>query len=613
MAKRKIEEKYKKLNDREHVLLRPSMYISSIKPHISNKYIFNGTNMESVEINYNPGFIKIFDEIITNSVDEHKRNTGLNIIKVTIENDIISIWDNGGIEVVKHKEHKEWIPELVFSNLKAGSNFTDSDARTGAGTHGVGSSLTNIFSKEFTISTCDGINSFHQIFSDNMANRTKPIIKKSKKSHTEIKYIPDYSRFDMSGMDENHFKLIQKRVIDIAACNPQIKIYFNGELIKFRSFDDYIKLYSSDYYCEMNSEKNWSVGISKSDNGYKQISFINSNETTDGGTHVDYVVNQIIGELKKYFLKKYKIDIKPSDIKNHITIYINSTIINPTFSSQSKEKLTTDAKDFGFTYNISDKMVKWILKSEIVESINSWILQKKEADELKLKRDLNKSLSKIKVDKLIDAKGKERWKCSLNIFEGDSASKSARKYRDPMIQGIFSLRGKFINVTDITNIKLSQNKEAIDLMAALGLKLGSKVIPGTLRYGKIILYTDADFDGDGIAAQLINFFHNYWPELFEQELIFRSQTPIVVVKNIKNKKKIPFYTNLEYENWISKISEKDWEIKYKKGLAALTDDEYKEIIQKPKLIKILKDDESQKNLTIWFGKDPTLRKEALIQ
>ena len=175
-----------------------------------------------------------------------------------------------------------------------------------------------------------------------------------------------------------------------------------------------------------------------------------------------------------------------------MTLFLDTTIINPSFSSQTKEKLITEVKEFGSTYEVSNKLIQSILKSEIVNSILDWINQKKDADANKLQRDLNKKLSKIKVDKLIDAKGKDRWKCSLALFEGDSALSGFRKYRNSETMGSFCLRGKFTNVSDISNQKLSQNTEAVNIMAAIGLKLGQKIELKDLRYGKILMYTDAD-------------------------------------------------------------------------------------------------------------------------
>jgi len=609
-----LEKKFRKLDDISHVLARPGMYVGSIKPHTSKKYLFESGKMIQKEVTYNPGFLKIFDEIITNSVDEHKREgSKLNTIKVNIlDNKIISVWDNGGIPVVKHVEHNEWIPEMIFSNLKAGSNFNDDESRTGAGTNGVGSTLTNIYSSEFSISTGDGKNLFTQTFKNNMRERLEPKISKSSKSFTEIYFTPDYEKFGLTEIDESHFKMIQKRVIDIAGCNPGIKVYFNGELISIKSFEDYIKFYKDSYFFESNKDKSWSIAVSSTDDGFHQVSFVNTTDTYDGGTHVEYILNQIISEMREFFQKKHKVDVKPSELKNHLSIFINSTVVNPSFSSQTKEKLITEVKDFGYTYQVPDKMIKSILKSEIVESILDWVKQKKNADDSKLARELNKNLSKLKVEKLIDAKNKDRWKCSMGIFEGDSAISAFRKYRDPQFMGAFALKGKFTNVSELTNQKLVQNNEVVNLMAALGLKLGQEPDLKDLRYGRILFYVDADVDGNSIAGLLLNFFNKYWPNLFDRNMVYKVETPIVVTINKKSKKKLLFYSQTEYNEWSQKEDLKLWEIKYKKGLAALVDDEYQEIINSPKLTKITKDELSDEYLDIWFGKNSELRKNQIL-
>jgi DNA topoisomerase II len=610
-----VEEKYKKLTDIEHVLLRSQMYIGSNKPNTSIKHIIDDGKIIKKEITYIPGFIKLFDEIVMNSIDESKRKgSKLNIVKVNIKDNCISVWDNGGIMVVKHKEHNEYIAEMVFSNMKAGANFNEDEKRTGSGLNGVGSVLVNIFSKKFTVSTCDGKNQFVQNFSNNMRERTVPKISKSTKNHTEITYETDFERLGMIGIDDNHYKMIEKRIYDLAACNPSLKIYLNDNLININSFEDYIKLYTNEYFFETNKTKSWSIGVSLSENGFQQVSFVNSTETYSGGVHIDYIMNQIITSLREFFLKKYKVDIKPSELKNHIFLFLDSTIINPSFSSQTKEKLITEVKDFGSTFEVSSKMIQSILKSEIVNSILDWIQQKKNADDNKLQRELNKKLSKIKVEKLIDAKGKDRWKSKLFIFEGDSAASAFRKYRDTQTMGAFSLRGKFINSSEITNQKLVQNQEAVNLMAAIGLKLGQDVSIKDIRYGQILLATDADVDGNSISALLINFFFIYWPDMFERKMIYKLDTPIVVAfPKQKGKKKVLFYSQNEYNDWSAQTDLKQWDIKYKKGLAALVDDEYNDIINSPRLTLITKDDFSDKSLDIWFGKSSELRKQQLLK
>jgi DNA topoisomerase-2 len=612
-----VDKKFKKLDDIDHVILRPGMYIGSIKPHKATKWIVEDDKMVQKELTYNPGLLKIFDEIVTNSVDESKRaGSKLNIVKIDIDRttNYINIWDNGGIPVVKHTQHKEWIPEMIFSNLKAGSNFNDEEQRTGAGTNGVGSTLTNIYSKEFTVTTCDGSNHFTQTFSNNMRKRTAAKVKKSTKGFTEINYLVDFEKFALTGINDDHFKMIEKRVYDIAACNTNLKVYFNGKLINIKTFEDYIKYYTKDYFYEAKKDKTWSLAIGLSENGFQQVSFANSTDTYDGGTHVDYVMNQIITQLRDFFMKKHKVDIRPGELKNHMFLFLDSTIINPSFSSQTKEKLITEVKDFGSTFEITNKLIQSIIKSEIVNSILDWIQQKKSAEESKLQRDLNKKLDKIKVEKLIDAKGKDRWKYSIGLFEGDSAISAFRKYRDPQTMGAFALKGKFVNVSEMTNQKLVQNDEVVNLMAAVGLKLGQAIDLKSLRYGRILFYVDADVDGNSIAALLLNFFYKYWPDMFDRRMVYKVETPIVVaIPKVKSKKKILFYTQTEYNVWSEKNDLKQFEIKYKKGLAALVDDEYQDIINSPRMTLITRDDLSEGSLDIWFGKNSDLRKTELLK
>ena len=606
-----IEQKYRKLSDIEHVLLRPGMYVGSTKSRDEEIYVLGDEGkFEKRKLTYNPAFLKIFDEIVSNAVDEHRRNPKLNEIAVNIDpvNNSICVRDNGGIPVVKHAEHDEWIPELIFSNLKAGSNFNDDEERLVAGTNGVGSTLTNIFSRVFRIETADKKNVYVQTFSNNMRDRSGAVVAKSRESFTEIFFEPDLERFGMTKIDTDHIQIMRKRCIDLAACNQSLKITFNDESFQFPTFKDYCKLYSDNVIYE--EEGRWKVGVLPSDGSFTQVSFVNAVETKDGGTHVDHVTAGIIEWIRERVRKKHKLELKPSELRNHFFFIVQSDIVNPAFSSQTKEKLITDHREFGSKFEMSEKTLKIVLSSEVVQRILDWAQQKALADERKQLRDLNKNLAKGKVLKLIDAKARvTRNSCTLALFEGDSASSAFRKYRNPDTQGAFPLRGKFVNVTEMPATKVIQNQEVKDLLAAIGLRLGEE--PKDLRYGKILLYTDADPDGDSIAGLLINFFGRYWPEMFAQDRICRVMTPLVVVQ--KGSEKHSFYTNDEFEAWSKKVKDiKKWDVGYKKGLAALDDDDYREIIQKPNLFSIQFDSNYKDTLDAWFGSDPLQRKERIM-
>lgn len=605
-----ISKKYELLDEIQHVLKRPGMYIGSTKPHTAKEYLFNDTKFEQKEIEYNPGFLKLFDEIVSNSVDESKRNSNLNQITVKLNEKTgeISVSDNGGIPVIIHDVHKVWIPELIFSNLRAGSNFDDTQDRTVAGTNGVGASLTNIFSQKFTIKTADGKNQFLQSFTDNMGKRTEPKITPCDKKFTEITYLTDFSQFGMTGINSVHIDMIRKRLMDIAACNPNVKIQFNSEKFKFRTFKEYAELYTDSVFYERS--ENWEIGIAPSNSGYQSVSFVNSIDTKEGGNHVNYIANQVVDKLRQLIKKKHKVDIKPSDIRNHMMVFVNCTIINPAFSSQTKEKLITEPKDFGSTHEVTDRTAKLIFASEVVASILDWIEKKAIADERAQLRKLNKDLNANKILKLIDAKSRDkREECTLGIFEGDSAKSAVRQFRDPQTFGAFPLKGKFLNVSEMKNTEIIKNDEVVNLMGSLGLRLGEE--PNNLRYGKILIYTDADPDGDAIAGLLMNFFDKYWPELFDQGKIYRVLTPLVVAK--KGKEVKSFYSKDEYNEWQSNTNSKSWNVEYKKGLAALEDEEYQEIITNPNVIQIKNDVLYKESLKSWFGGDSAPRKERLLK
>ena len=440
-----------------------------------------------------------------------------------------------------------------------------------------------------------------------MRERTEAKIVKWKEGFTEILFEPDLERFGMSTIDADTVEVMRKRCVDLAACNPRLTVTFNGVTHKFSSFKEYCALYSEGAIYE--EVDRWKVAIAPSEGSFSQVSFVNSVETRDGGTHVDYVSSQVVEWIREKIRKKHKIDLRPSELRNHFFVMVQADIVNPAFSSQTKEKLITDSKEFGSKFEIGEKTLKAILASEVVQRILDWAQQKALADERKQLRELNKGLAKSKVLKLIDARGRDRETCTLSLFEGDSASSAFRMFRDPNFQGAFPLRGKFINVMELPNTRVIQNQEVKDLLVAIGLKMGEE--PKDLRYGKILIYSDADPDGDSIAGLLVNFFGKYWPELFTQGRICRVMTPLVVVQ--KGSERIAFYTNEEFEKWSSSVKDiKKWDVGYKKGLAALEDQDYQEIIRNPRMFSISGGDGLRSTLETWFAADSAPRKVKIL-
>ena len=597
MMNKTIEERYKKLTQIEHVLQRPETYIGSTNTDLKKVFIVedienvDNLNITSKIVKYNPGFVKIFDEIITNASDHYIRTGKVKYIKVNIFKDHIEIENDGpGVPVEIHKEHKLYVPEMIFGNLLTGENYDDSEKRVVGGRNGIGAKATNIFSKKFIIETADGKKNYYQEFTDNLSKIGKPSITKSSKNYCKIIYYPDFQKFGLESITPEIEQILMKRVIDISVYCPKVKVYYNDKLIPMKTFKDYMKMYLLPdvemFYEKLNED--WEVGISSSfDDTFQQVSMVNGIATINGGTHVNHVTNQIVNQIIETLQKKHKkIKIKPADVKNKLFIFLNSKVVNPVFDAQTKETLTTrlTQKDIG-DVNVSDKLIKQLSQSVIVEDILNYI-QLKESAELK---KLNKGkVSKVKIKKLDDANfagTSQSEKCMLFLAEGDSAAGTvitgfASTGRDYF--GCFPLKGKPLNVRDVPLSKITdktskEGEEIRWIVDALGLEFGKKyTTTRELRYGKLVIMTDADNDGNHIKGLLINMFETFWPELLQLDFFYEFVTPIVKIEK-GNQSKF-FYKLDDYEKW-KKTNQKGWFVTYYKGLGTIEPDEAKEFFK----------------------------------
>jgi len=615
--KEKIEEQYKWIEDEvTYNLSRPDTILGSVTKQEIETHILNNNKLVPKTVNSTPALFHIFNEIISNSVDEHIRHGKITQIKVKLNTPTgeISIWDDGGIPVIIHKQYNLYIPDMIFSKLRSGSNLDDTKQRSVIGRNGVGSSAVNIFSTKFTVKTADGINQFTQIHSENSRKKTKPKIIKSNKHFTEIKFIPDYVRFNYTKIDKDLIHLIRKKIIDITATNNALKVSLQIdkeiEKYQFKSFSDYCNLYDSvNSNIISDDSKDWNIAIGLSKKNFQFTSFVNGTNIPDGGEHVKYIEQQIVNWLRDKIEKKYKVKISPFNIRQHLFLFVNATIINPSFGGQTKHELTTKPNDFGTTHIVSEKFLNKLFKSDIIENIIAWAKNKEEFNKQQEIKKQNRGLQKLNIEKLKDATSKNRDECEIFISEGDSASVGANKHRNRKTQAIFTLRGKVANVRKIKNeIDIYKNKELKNLMSAIGLKIGQ---PATnLRYSKINIMTDSDGDGDSISSLLVNFLYTYWSELFVGGKVFKILTPYLVAK--QNKEVKEFYSELEYRTWFnSLVNPQKWQFFFKKGLAALEDREFSKIIKNPKKIQLIPDNDSGGLMEIWFGKDPSPRKKLI--
>jgi len=591
--KKTVEETYKKMTHHEHVLAEPDNYIGSISPDTMSLWIYDEEVKHFImsSITIAPGLYKIFDEILTNARDHGVRDKKCRTIKVNIDKTTgeISVWNDGtGIPVAIHKDHNVYIASMIFGDMLTSSNYNNDKKITG-GKNGIGSKAANIFSKSFIVETVDSENKkkFTQTFKNNMYVKEDPIIKNvngDEKSYTKITFIPDYERFKMKGLTNEVLGLFKKRVYDIAACCPKgMKVYLNDELINFKDFKDYITMFydkkPKDLVYEEFSDR-WKVGVVfDPDAGFTQMSFVNGIWTFRGGRHVDYIVNQIVEKITDYIKKKHKgLKVRPEQIKTNITVFIDSVIEGPSFNSQTKEELTKKVSEFGSKCIISDQFINDLTKTDLIEEVVR-IAEFKELGALK-KTDGKKQKSLKAYDKLEDAKWAGTAKSNqtlLLLTEGDSAKTFAlegiqmlgnEKY------GVFPLRGKLLNVRNATIEQIKKNEEFIALKQILGLKQGNTYkSTKELRYGGILILTDADADGSHIKGLIINMFEHFWPSLIMHDGFINSYaTPLVkAFKKTDKKQQNPkiFYSITEMQNWIDTELNGDtvgWDIKYYKGL-----------------------------------------------
>ncbi|CAF0742312.1 unnamed protein product [Rotaria sordida] len=606
-APNKDEETYQLLEQLDHILKRPETYIGSNKPCHEEMWILDEKNEEGPkiikkEITYVPGLYKIFDEILVNAADNKQRDSTMTSIEVDInqEKGEIKICNDGrGIPVRKWAQDESiYIPTLIFGKLLTSDNFNDNNKRITGGRNGYGAKVTNIFSTKFTVETCskEYKKSFKQTWTNNMRDPQDAIITKTSdnpKEFTRVTFIPDLKRFQMEKFDDDLVALFKRRAYDVAV-STGCKVTLNGKRIPVKNMKDYMLMYVETTEKEIAYKKvndRWEVGIAKCDynNGFTQVSFVNSILTSEGGKHVDYITEQICPKLIEHIKKKSKTageNLKPMQVKTHLFVFVNCLIENPEFESQAKKQLATERKHFGSTCPLKEdeNFLKDIIKKTgIVESVINWLEHRQDA---KLQKQSGTKTSKLKgipkLDDANDAGTKNSQYCTLIVTEGDSAKALAVAGlgvigRDRY--GVYPLKGKMLNVREATTKKMTENNEVSQLVKILGLNYGEKYINKSdlskLRYGKLMIMADQDQDGSHIKGLVINFIHYKWPNLLKHDYIEVFITPILKVT--KGNDVIPFYSMPEFEQWqASTPNWQKWKCKYYKGLGTSTAKEAKE-------------------------------------
>lgn len=666
---------YKKHTHREHILELPDTYIGSIETSTENRWIWDEATGSMIwkSVQFCPGFHKIFDEILVNALDHRVRMTGrtaadcipVKHIDVTLSPSLITVRNDGdGIPVEMHPDTGIWAPELIFGNLLTSSNYDKKEEKIVGGRNGYGSKAVNIFSSEFTVETVDHRQKkkYVQTWTSNMSIVGKPkITSSSVKPYTEIRYLPDLTRFSWgtstppTEIPADMLAVLATRVIDAAACaGKDCKVTLNGKLVTSNTFPKYVGLYLKDDTGSVMSGESvsdsasvaeseeavggagaptrkgrvstpkrvafevagprWEIGaiLTRDLHGdappdERHISFVNGIATRRGGKHVEYVSKKILSDFCELAKKKAKIDVTPSLLKDSVVWFINSTIVNPAFDTQTKETLTTPASKFGSTPEITPKFCDQLMKIGLLNEAQALLDAKISRD---AKRTDGRKKSTVRgIPKLDDAEWAGTAKsaeCTLILTEGDSAKTLAiaglavvgrQKY------GVFPLKGKILNVKDISADKKLKNQELTYIKQILGLETG-KVYTDVkqLRYGKLMIMTDQDVDGSHIKGLLMNLFHTDWPSLLKLGFLCCLMTPLL--KATKGRETRNFYSASEFEEWKESLGGDDrgWKIKYYKGLGTSTAAEGREYFESMNSVDYIWNEESDSAIDLAFNK-----------
>ena len=598
------EENIRSLDWKEHIRMRPGMYIGKL-----------GDGSASDD-----GIYILLKEIIDNSIDEFVMGAG-KTIEITLKDNIIKVRDYGrGIPLGKVVD--------VVSKMNTGGKYDTRAFKKSVGLNGVGTKAVNALSSSFKVESIRDGQSKIVNFELGEIIDSPPIEESSKRKGTSIIFQPDSSIFKNYKFRNEY---IAKMIKYYVYLNPGLSIIFNGE--KFRSenglkdlikdnnnIDDFL------YPVIHLHGKDIEIAITHNKKHYSEeyYSFVNGQNTSQGGTHLNSFKEAIVKTIRDFFKKNYD----SSDIKKSIISAISIKVMEPVFESQTKTKLGSTEMGGGLP-TVRSYIIDFISKNldnflhkntNVAEAIQRKIIQaERERKELsgirKLARERakksslhNKKLRDCRVH-LGDMSNEKRLESTIFITEGDSASGSITKSRDVNTQAVFSLRGKPLNSYSMTKKIVYENEEFNLLQAALNIEEGIE----KLRYNKIVIATDADVDGMHIRLLIITFFLQFFPELIKEGHLFILQTPLFRVRN--KKETIYCYSENEKSEACDKLGPKV-EITRFKGLGEISPNEFKNFIGdsiRLDPIIINKETSVEDLLAFYMGKNTPNRQNFIIE
>jgi topoisomerase-4 subunit B len=596
------EENIVTLEWQEHIRRRPGMYIGKLGDGSS----------------YDDGIYVLLKEVLDNSIDEFMMGFG-KTIEVKIEGTNVSVRDYGrGVPLGKVKD--------ISSKMNTGAKYDSKAFKKSVGLNGVGIKAVNALSSRFFIESYrDGRSSCVE-YERGIVVREETSDASSESNGTLVSFTPDPEIFDGYAYREQFIEPLLKNYVFL---NTGLTIVFNGKKYTSKNgLEDLLNenLTSENLYPIIHLYgEDIEVAITHTNQyGEEYYAFVNGQHTTQGGTHLSAFREASARTIKEFFNRNFEY----SDIRNGIVAAISIKVEEPVFESQTKTKLgSKDMSPNGVSVN---KYIGDFLKKELDNYLHknpetADILQKKILDSEKERKAIagvtklarerakkaslhNKKLRDCRIH-YNDAKGDQLDETCIFITEGDSASGSITKSRDPNLQAVFSLRGKPLNCFGLTKKIVYENEEFNLLQAALNIEDGME----GLRYNKVIIATDADTDGMHIRLLLLTFFLQFFPDLIKKNHVYILQTPLFRVRN--KKKTIYCYTDEERLAAIDELGPNP-EITRFKGLGEISPDEFRHFIgpdMRLDRVTMRKEDLLKELLEFYMGKNTPERQNFIIE
>lgn len=559
------EDNIRSLDWKEHIRLRPGMYIGKLG---------DGTSPDD-------GIYILLKEVIDNSIDEFVMGAG-KTVEVSIRDGVVTVRDYGrGIPLGKVVD--------VVSKMNTGAKYDSKAFKKSVGLNGVGTKAVNALSSTFRVQAVrDGETKFADFEKGNLIEESS-VEPTSQRKGTKVQFTPDPSIFVNYRYRDEY---VSKMLWNYVYLNPGLTIYFNGE--KYYSENGLKDLLADNLTGEIMHDiihlkgEDIEIALTHAERSQSEqyYSFVNGQHTTQGGTHQSALREALVKTIRDFYGKNYD----ASDIRQSVIVAISVKVIEPVFESQTKTKLGSN--DIGPDGPTLRTFVNDFLKNnldnflhrnaDVAEAIQKKIIRaERERKELsgiqKLARERAKKASlhnrKLRDCKIhyVDNKDERHGETTLFITEGDSASGSITKSRDVKTQAVFSLKGKPLNCYSLTKKVVYENEEFNLLQAALNIEDGLE----NLRYNNVVIATDADVDGMHIRLLLITFFLQFFPELVQERHLYILQTPLFRVRN--KKETIYCYSEEERRAAMLKLGSKP-EITRFKGLGEISPDEFKYFI-----------------------------------